>query len=142
MKFYFSNASKGRLNTVHPDLQALAHRALEISNVDFGIPSSGGKRNTAEQQSLLKAGKSYADGIKKLSKHQSGNALDFFAVVDGKASWAIGDLAQVAAAFLQAASEKGVVLKWGGHWKGWKDCPHVELAYPERLNAERAPYRP
>ncbi|MDB4302169.1 M15 family metallopeptidase, partial [bacterium] len=78
------------------------------------------------------------DGTEKLSKHQSGNALDFYAYVNGFASWDHDHLAMVACAYFQAASILGYRIKWGGLWKsknptikngipyGW-DCPHIEL---------------
>ncbi|MEO5344604.1 MAG: hypothetical protein H7842_15010, partial [Gammaproteobacteria bacterium SHHR-1] len=58
---------------------------------------------------------------------------DFYAYVDGRASWEREHLAMVAAAFLQAASHLGYAISWGGLWKqrgggiyGW-DMVHVEL---------------
>ena len=127
MSFKFSSKSKMVLHTVHPDLQKVAHRALEISRIDFGIPSSGGKRSAAEQKALFDEGKSKCDGYTVLSNHQSGNALDVYAFVDGKASWDALHLTTVAAAMLQAAIEQGVSLQWGGHWTSWQDMPHFEL---------------
>lgn len=85
---------------------------------------------------LFMAGKSTCDGIHKKSYHQTGKALDFYAYIDGRASWSPYDLVKVAAAFLQAASELGYKLQWGGHFRpfkeidgsisGW-DMPHVQL---------------
>lgn len=126
MTYFLSKKSESRLNDVHPDLIAVCHRALQLSTVDFGIPEHGGLRSAAVQKMLFDTGKSMCDGTKKLSKHQSGDALDFYAYVDGKASWELSHLTTVAAAFLQAASELGVKLQWGGHWKNFKDMPHVQ----------------
>jgi len=100
---------------------------------------------TADRQfELFSAGKSKADGYDKLSLHQRnvatgyGEALDFYAFVDGHASWEYEHLAMVAAAFFQAASMLGYQIEWGGLWKsrtpkiingipyGW-DCPHIHL---------------
>lgn len=131
--FQFSQASKDRLATVDPRLQLVAHRALQISKIDFGIPPYGGKRTEQEQFFLYSSGKSKADGIHNRSKHQDGKALDVYAYVDGKASWDRLHLAVVAAAMLQAATELGVKLRWGGLFKSWGDFPegdypHLELA--------------
>lgn len=123
----FSQASLNRLATVDVALQDIAHRALELSPVDFGIPSSGGIRSALEQNKLFHDGKSKLDGYDKISKHQLGVALDVYAYVDGKASWNDADLTQVAAAMLQAASEQGIKLVWGGHWASFKDMPHFEM---------------
>ena len=134
--FKFSTTSNKRRAGVDPRLIQISDRALEISVVDFGIPNHGGIRTAEEQYRLFLDGKSRADGTNDLSYHQSGKALDFYAFVDGKASWYPGHLAMVASAFLQAAAELGYRLTWGGLWKpvkttsgvphGW-DAGHVQL---------------
>ena len=52
-----------------------------------GIPGTGGKRTAEEQNGLYKLGKSKADGYKRKSYHQSGNAFDIYGYVNGKATW-------------------------------------------------------
>lgn len=125
--FKFSRSSLNRLSTVNGDLQKIAMRAIEITSIDFGIPRHGGLRTAEEQRILCDEGKSLCDGYDKLSYHQTGNALDFYAYVDGRASWDTEHLAMVAAAFLQSASELGIILEWGGLWKNFVDMPHVQL---------------
>lgn len=125
--FTFSAKSLERLSTVNPRLQGVARRALTISKIDFGIPSGGGYRTVEEQQELYNNGKSQLDGINKKSKHQTRNALDVYAYVDGEASWDVNHLTHIAAAFLQAASELGVKLTWGGFWRSFVDGPHFQL---------------
>lgn len=134
--YKFSNRSNQRRAGVDPRLMAISDRALEISVVDFGIPKHGGLRTAEEQNKLYKNNKSRADGYNTKSYHQSGKALDFYAFVNGKASWHPGHLAIVASAFLQAAAELGHRLTWGGLWHpvkttdgvphGW-DAGHVQL---------------
>ena len=126
--FKLSSKSKQRREGVDPRLIKISNLAIQITVVDFGHPADAGKRTAERQNELYQAGKSKCDGYKKLSRHQSGKALDFYAFVDGRASWDTGHLAMVAAAFLQAASILGYKLKWGGLWKSFKDYPHVELA--------------
>lgn len=123
----FSQRSLDRMDGIDARLIEIAHFALNISSIDFGIPQLGGSRTVEEQQSLFKDGKSKCDGIDKCSFHQSGMALDFYAYVDGKASWDQAHLAVVACAFLQAASMLGYKLQWGGLWTTFKDMPHVQL---------------
>lgn len=106
----------------------IARRAITISKIDFGIPSTGGFRTAEQQNKLFKDGKSKADGYIKLSNHQIGAALDFYAYVDGKASWAPEHLAQIAAAFLQAAIDLRYTIHWGGLFRSFTDMPHIELA--------------
>lgn len=127
MSFKFSEKSLNVIAGVNPDLQAVCMRAIEISKVDFGIPSSGGIRTAEEQNKLFHDGKSKLDGYKKKSKHQSGNAIDVYAFVDGRASWMPEHLTHVATAMLAAASELGVELQWGGHWRSFSDMPHFEV---------------
>ena len=144
MTYKFSETSKQRREGIDPRLIAISDRAIELTLVDFGIPQDGGVRTPERQNELYRANKSKCDGFDKLSNHQIkpgkeyGEALDFYAYVDGAASWKYEHLAMVAAAFLQAASELGIRIKWGGLWKsassktsngisyGW-DCPHIEL---------------
>lgn len=127
MSYRFSDKSIARMAGVHDDLQRVAYRAIAISKIDFGIPRDGGLRSAERQHQLFLDGKSKADGYIKPGKHQSGNALDFYAYVDGAASWEPEHLAQVAAAFLQAAIEEGVRIRWGGLFRSFTDMPHVEL---------------
>jgi peptidoglycan L-alanyl-D-glutamate endopeptidase CwlK len=106
----------------------IADVAITLSNIDFGIPSTGGLRSEADQAKLFADGVSKADGtINSRSYHQSGKALDVYAYVDGKASWDKLHLALIAAAMLQASAQLGYELKWGGLWKSWQDYPHFEI---------------
>lgn len=126
--FTLSENSLRNLVGVRVELQDVVKEAIKITVIDFGIPSTGGLRTVGEQNMLFQTGKSNDDGIENMSKHQFGSAVDFFAYVDGKASWDKYHLAMVAAAFLQAASNLGVKVKWGGLWTSFKDYPHIELS--------------
>lgn len=126
--FKLSTKSIQNLDGVYSPLFKVIRLALTITKVDFGIPSSGGLRTAEEQQALYKQGKTTLDGYLKVSNHQSGNAFDVFAYVDGKASYEKEHLYEVATAILAAASQLGVPLAWGGHWKDFVDMPHFELA--------------
>jgi len=139
------NSIKNR-EGVHPDLILVDDRAIQITVIDYGHGSSAGVRTAEQQNELFKDGKSKADGYGVLSNHQIkpgneyGTALDFYAYVNG-ASWEHAHLAMVAAAYLQAATELGIEIEWGGLWKrrteklingvnyGW-DMPHIQLKYP------------
>jgi peptidoglycan L-alanyl-D-glutamate endopeptidase CwlK len=112
---------------VDPRLIEISDAAIALSNVDFGIPSSGGLRTTEDQAALYTSGKSKCDGRTNKSYHQTGKAIDVYAYVDGKASWEKEHLAMIAAAMLQASAHLGHKLKWGGLWKSWQDMPHFEL---------------
>lgn len=125
--FKLSESSKKNREGVDQRLIDISDLALQISVVDFGHPKDSGIRTPERQNELYEAGKSKCDGYKLKSYHQTGKALDFYAFVDGRASWNTEHLAMVGAAFLQAANQLGYKLEWGGLWKSFKDYPHVQL---------------
>ena len=127
MSFQLGTNSIKNLTGVDGRLIDIADLAIKLSNIDFGIPSSGGLRSTEDQAKLFADGVSKADGVNNLSYHQSGKAVDVYAYVDGKASWDKLHLALIAAAMLQASAQLGYELKWGGLWKSWQDMPHFEI---------------
>tara|TARA_R110002126_G_scaffold103710_1_gene236822 strand:- start:2261 stop:2650 length:390 start_codon:yes stop_codon:yes gene_type:complete len=127
MSFKLSNNSMDNLKGIDRRLIDIAELAITLTNIDFGIPSTGGLRTTEDQAKLYEAGVSQADGVNNKSYHQSGKALDVYAYVEGKASWDKLHLALVATAMLQASAQLGYELKWGGLWKSWQDMPHFEL---------------
>lgn len=124
--FKFSIASKNRLKGVDDGLVEVAHRALILTPIDFGIAPHGGKRDAPEQHDLFVHGKSKADGYIKKSRHQYGLALDFYAYLNREASWEPQHLSLVAAAWLQAACEFKIGVEWGGLWKRFVDMPHIQ----------------
>jgi len=126
--YRLSKTGLRNLDGVHPELIEVVKMAIQITKVDFGIPSTGGYRTEETQHKLFKDGKSKADGYTNKSNHQTGNAVDVFAYVDGKASWEVEHLSMVACAMLEAANRLGVDLRWGGHFKSFVDMPHFERA--------------
>ena len=127
MSFKLGKNSINNMAGIDGRLIDIAELAIELSNIDFGIPSSGGLRSEADQAKLFTDGVSKADGVSNKSYHQSGKAIDVYAYVDGKASWDKLHLALIAAAMLQASAQLGYELKWGGLWKSWQDMPHFEI---------------
>ena len=123
--FELSARSKQRRAGIDQCLIDISDLAIQITVMDFGHPADAGLCTAERQNELFFADKSKCDGYAKKSYHQSGKALDFYAYVDGKASWETEHLALVACAFLQAASLLGYKLEWGGLWP-W-DMPHVQL---------------
>lgn len=136
--FKLSQKSKDNRIGTDPRLIEISDQAILITLVDFGHGPHAGIRTASEQHQLYLKGVSNADGYAKLSKHQDGKALDFYAYVDHGASWQHHHLAMVAAAHLQAATMLGYELNWGGLWKrinpkirngieyGW-DMAHIQL---------------
>jgi|TARA_B100000795_G_scaffold10682_1_gene7509 peptidoglycan L-alanyl-D-glutamate endopeptidase CwlK len=128
MSYKFGENSLKNRAGINPDLIEILDRAVEISIYDFGVPEHGGVRSAETQKKLFDQGVSKADGTTHKSFHQTANAVDVYAYVNGQASWNHEHLAVVAAAMLQASSELGIPLEWGGLWTGFCDRPHFQLA--------------
>ena len=127
MTFQLGKNSMKNMEGIDDRLIDIVELAITISPIDFGIPSSGGFRTTEEQAKLYTAGKSKCDGRNNKSNHKTGKAVDVFGYVDGKASWDTLHLTTIATCLLQASSQLGHELQWGGLWKSWQDYPHFEL---------------
>jgi peptidoglycan L-alanyl-D-glutamate endopeptidase CwlK len=128
-EFSFSPRSLKNLEDLHPDLLAVARRALELTEVDFTVTE--GRRTPERQRELVRIGASKTLN----SRHLTGHALDFMAIdpKTGKGSWTWALYPRVAAAFKAAAAELGIPIVWGGDWPKFRDGPHIELdrrAYP------------
>ena len=133
-KYQLSKNSLRNLDGVNAELVEVVKLAIQITKIDFGIPSDGGYRTTQRQAELYAQGRTTpgsiitnADGVNSKSKHQTGKAVDVYAYVNGKASWDEFHLSMVACAMLEAANRMGVDLRWGGLWKNHVDAPHFEL---------------
>ena len=110
MTFKFSKRSLSRLEGVKPELQRVAHRAIELTNIDFGITC--GLRTVEEQRQLVAKGASQT----MKSKHITGDAIDVVAYIGPRISWELNLYDDIADAFKQAAIEEGVALRWGAAW--------------------------
>ena len=114
-KFRFSRRSEKNLEGVKPQLVAVVRRALELTEVDFGITE--GLRSKYRQKQLVAEGKS----------HLTGDAVDVVAYIGSQVSWEWPLYEKIAQAFKQAAAELGIAIEWGGDWKTLKDGPHFQL---------------
>lgn len=121
MTFKFSARSLRNLDGLHRDLVRAAHRALELSDVDFVVTE--GLRTRERQRQLVAAGASRTMN----SRHITGHALDVAAWVGGTVRWDWPLYDRIATAFKAAARELDVQIVWGGDWKSFKDGPHFEL---------------
>ena len=129
-----SKTSRARLQGIKPVLIDIIEAAIVTSPIDFGIPPDGGLRSAYRQNEMYAQGRTKAgakitnaDGFKKLSRHQSGEAFDIYAFVDGKASWDIAHLTVIASHIIEVAKANGVELEWGGQWVSFKDYPHFQI---------------
>lgn len=124
----FSRRSLDNLKGVHKDLQKLAHKALEISSVDFTIID--GVRTREEQRELVNSGASQTMN----SRHLTGHAIDVAPYVDGAISWDWDDYYPMADAFIQAAKELDLKIRWGGNWqeddiRNWSSSKELRNSY-------------
>jgi len=121
MSFKLSQRSLSRLQGVDKRLVDVVKRAIEITEVDFGVTE--GLRTKERQEQLVAEGKSQTMN----SKHLRGMAVDVVAYVDGKVTWDKDYYHTIAKAFKQAAKELNVSIRWGGDFKSCFDGPHFEL---------------
>ncbi len=80
MSFNLSKRSKDRLMGVHPDLIAVVERAIELTEVDFGVTC--GVRTVEEQEANVAAGRSQTMRSKHLPQEDGySQAVDVVAYV-------------------------------------------------------------
>ena len=128
MSFHFSSRSLRNLEGVHPDLVAVAHRALQVTEIDFLVTE--GLRTREKQIELVRAGASRTTR----SRHLTGHAIDVAAWVAGEVRWDWPLYEELSRTFKRAALELKIPIVWGGDWKSFRDGPHYELSrteYPE-----------
>ena len=123
--FKLSKRSLSRLEGVHPDMADVVKRAIELTEIDFGV--SEGLRTLETQKKYLAKG---ATTTLK-SRHLTGHAVDVYAYIDGKAQWAFPMYEKINEAFQQAALELKTPIKWGGEWTSLVDGPHFQLTWKD-----------
>lgn len=120
-RFKLSRRSLDRLKGVHPDLVKVVERAIELTEIDFGVTE--GLRTLDRQRELVRAGASKT----MRSRHLTGHAVDLVAFVSGEVRWDWPLYDKIADAMKQAAEELKIPLEWGGDWTTFKDGPHFQL---------------
>ena len=119
MPYKLGTRSLQNLSGVHPDMQAVVKKAIEITEVDFTVIE--GIRHLDRQKQLLKEGKSTTLN----SRHITGHAVD---MVPWPVDWEDLDRFEtMAEAMKGAAEELDISIVWGGDWKSFYDAPHFEL---------------
>lgn len=109
--FKFSKRSLDNLKGVDEDLVQVVHLALGLSSIDFVVIQ--GLRTAEEQKKAFESGASEV----RVSKHQSGRAVDFAAINNGKITWDPKFYLPVIEAFREAGIKCGVSLVSGCAWK-------------------------
>lgn len=118
----FGTKSLEHRATCHPDLQRVLDEA--IKHFDFSV--IWGHRSKEHQD------RAFEDGYSKVkwpnSKHNA-TPSRAFDVIPYPGGFSNSDevFTEMATHILGAASKCGVRLRWGGHWRTFKDLAHFEL---------------
>ena len=110
MAYKLSNRSLSKLEGVDERLVEVVKKAIEYTEVDFGVIQ--GLRTKEEQEALVAKGASQT----MKSKHLEGRAVDLMAYVGGRGVWELNVYDEVADAMKKAAQECGVQIRWGAAW--------------------------
>ena len=108
--YQLSQRSLDKLEGVDERLVKIVCRAIELTDIDFGVIQ--GLRTEEEQKALVAKGASKT----MKSKHLEGKAVDLMAYVDGRGCWELAVYDNIADAMQQAATEEGVQIRWGAAW--------------------------
>ena len=115
MAFKLSQRSLDRLDGVHPKLVEVVKKAIEYTDVDFGVIY--GVRDLETQKKLFESGKSQTMKSKHLIQEDGyAHAVDLMAYDGSNPSWDIVDYDNIADAMRKAAKEVGIELIWGAAW--------------------------
>jgi peptidoglycan L-alanyl-D-glutamate endopeptidase CwlK len=126
LMYKLSIRSLTNLVGVHPDLQMVVKRAIEITQYDFGVVS--GVRRLEQQKEYLAQGKTTT--LKSMHLPQPdgfGHAVDLVVYVNGKPTWEHKYFRKVVQAIFTAAIELRVQVTAGALWRDFLDSPHIEL---------------
>ena len=110
MGYNLSQRSIDRMDGVDERLVACVKRAIELSEIDFGVTQ--GLRTIEEQEALVAKGASKT----MKSKHIDGLAVDLMAYVGGRGCWELNVYDEIADAMKAAAQELDVPIRWGAAW--------------------------
>jgi hypothetical protein len=116
------------LRAIHP---ALAHvvRKAQADNPDLHFVIGSGRRGSKLQRKAVAWGWSRTEG----SPHRWGHAVDLWPLdPEGRVFFDPKTQNRIAAALMEAATELGVPIGWGGRFLGYKDMDrsHFELRLP------------
>jgi len=115
MAFRLSQRSLDKLEGVHPELVAVVKRAIELTDVDFGV--TYGVRTLEAQKELVASGRSQTMKSKHLIQGDGySHAVDLVAYFGSNVSWELNVYDNICDAMAEAAREVGCSIKWGAAW--------------------------
>ena len=147
MGYKFSERSRKRLDTCHPDLIAICEEVIKV--YDFAVLE--GLRTLEKQREYYETGRSKLDGINKKSMHQAdengkSRAVDIMPYKKGTNAFSgkekdirrfyyLAGLIKMAAHKLLEEGKISHTIRWGGDWdcddiyddQNFDDLPHFEL---------------
>lgn len=143
----FSKTSAERLATCDPYIQKVLNKAIEISEVDFGIAQ--GERTVAQQQQYFDEGKSRVNPQNYSAEelplkgfhitneiYTKSGAVDIYAYYNGAAQWDSKHLTYLAGIIMAVDGMMENKMKWGGNWdmdgviiddQSFDDLPHFQM---------------
>lgn len=147
--YVYGAGSLRNIATLTRPLQEICHEGLKIANTrklfcpDISIVR--GRATAEEQRQIFLKGRkevdygyeivgtvfTNCDGVYEISDHQKldgeglGLAFDFCAWVDSKGNYEDGYIALIATCFMEAASNLGYRIDWGGNYRSISDGSHI-----------------
>lgn len=107
---------------------------INYTPIDFCIIDNGGYRTAELQNELFLAGNSKCDGIKNLSEHQKGLAVDLVPWVNNRPTWETKHAFYLAGAFMSYCKRNGLHITSGADWnadgnikEGFLDPCHMQI---------------
>ena len=141
MAYKLSQRSLDRLQGVDNSLVEVVKKAIEITEIDFGVIC--GLRTMEEQEALVAKGASQT----MKSKHLEGLAVDLMAYVDGRGCWELNVYDEIADAMKQAAIDLDTQVRWGAAWnipdiRDWEGSMEEGMNHyiDERRSQDRRPF--
>jgi len=115
MAFRLSQRSLDKLDGVHPEMVATVQKAIELTDVDFGV--TYGVRTLEAQKELVATGRSQTMKSKHLIQGDGySHAVDLVAYFGSNVSWELNVYDNICDAMAEAAREVGCSIKWGAAW--------------------------
>ena len=115
MAFRLSQRSLDKLDGVHPEMVATVQKAIELTDVDFGV--TYGVRTLEAQKELVASGRSQTMKSKHLIQGDGySHAVDLVAYFGSNVSWELNVYDNICDARAEAARQIGCAIKWGAAW--------------------------
>lgn len=137
MTYHLGRGSLAELKGVHPNLSAVVHRSIKITEVDFSVHD--GIRTLLEQEEYVARGVSTTMQSKHLTQGDGyGHAVDLVPYINGRLRWEWPPIYKIAEAVRRAAEELEVPIRWGGCWDRLDgDTRSPELMVEEYVSRRR-----